>query len=547
MAAVNDYIFLTQQHFLEQRGNNYGHLLQDTKQDILKNAIKQQTARQEQRFQSVSGKTLEELHDILHSENLIKELNSEQEIDSAVDAYYPNAREAIANLSGEIKQAGTNVEEFKKVLDNFLSKIDQDFPLLRDNYYKAIKANFMANRLWGKVAARGDTEEARLYAAIMDSNYRMKVFRYPIAELNDSNLNSIPSELLRLYTLRGLLDSSLTDRDGFWDGVGKSVLNWVGQIKNWLAENAVLKAYVQGDSKFFEKLLDELHVDIKNTSLSGSQTSGVGISVTQRFEENGDLKSLYEELKQYREKQGYGDRSGNIYSIRNAHTNVSDIKITSSDSNVTGFIGITVKDYESLKIAADGNLLNVHIQSNTPLLTLLLREANFSVSDLITFINIGATIPGFGDRNKYLETGDRDSRLGGDMLVGIWNNLKEQLPYRAVLAALAGFDTSDDQAFFMALNGKIFTIQQVLSSMLDVVNNNQVAAHLTTISGQGLNQWYLRDINDAAFSPVRKGQTIEEAKQERSSNVRQAIMNEFYETKLNVSISLANLSQYISE
>ena len=50
MAAVNDYIFLRQKDFLEQRGDNFVKLIAETKTDILKNAIKQQTKRQEMRF-----------------------------------------------------------------------------------------------------------------------------------------------------------------------------------------------------------------------------------------------------------------------------------------------------------------------------------------------------------------------------------------------------------------------------------------------------------------------------------------------------------------
>lgn len=156
--------------------------------------------------------------------------------------------------------------------------------------------------------------------------------------------------------------------------------------------------------------------------------------------------------------------AGSIYNVKNNKTNVSDIQIRSSDSSIEGIVGITIKDYEQISFNNEGHLINIHIQDNTPLLTLLTREANLTPSELITLINMGATLPAFGE---------------SDLLYGSWNAFKETIPYRATLAALAGFDGANDQAFYMSLNGRIFTIQQVLSSMLEVVTSKRVAAHAT--------------------------------------------------------------------
>lgn len=531
MAAVNDYIFLRQKDFLKQRGNNFVKLIAETKTDILKNAIKQQTKRQEMRFSEISGEDMQNLHDILHSEELIKKLNASVLDSSPIDMAFPGAREAIAKLVPEIKSIGQNAQEVKEKIDEVLNTFDKYNPTIRDAYYKAIKYQFIARNTTGVKKSWGKTEEERIYESIMSSTYKGKIFWYPLGTESREGINQ---SLLRLYMLRGLLDSDFVkDNENFWNSIGDKINDWMGDIKDMLTEWAILKAYVKGESDFFSALENSLHVNLQNATLSGSQTSGVGVDIERRFSKDGEFGEWYEELKKYRMDELKLDKreAGSIYNVKNNKTNVSDIQIRSSDSSIEGIVGITIKDYEQISFNNEGHLINIHIQDNTPLLTLLTREANLTPSELITLINMGATLPAFGEN---------------DLLYGSWNAFKETIPYRATLAALAGFDGANDQAFYMSLNGRIFTIQQVLSSMLEVVTSKRVAAH-ATISGHGLDRDYLQLINAQSYVDISDNfKTPREAAEERSKKTKLAVMNEFYNTKVAISISLANLSQYIS-
>ena len=103
-----------------------------------------------------------------------------------------------------------------------------------------------------------------------------------------------------------------------------------------------------------------------------------------RFKEDPTLAAMYERLAK--------EQGGQVYSIRNNKTNVADINIKVNQNGVIGTAGISVKDYRLNDITDGNKAYNIHTQSNTPLLTFLLRECEFTTSELVTLMNVGAAL-----------------------------------------------------------------------------------------------------------------------------------------------------------
>ena len=97
----------------------------------------------------------------------------------------------------------------------------------------------------------------------------------------------------------------------------------------------------------------------------------------------------------------------------------------------------------------------------------------------------------------------------------------------------------------MALNGKIFTVQEILQSIRNtVMQNEHIGVTLSNIEGNGFDRSFLMDLNEKL--PQRSDETIEQTALRRSSEVRSAVLSEFQETKIKVSITLTQLQNLIN-
>ena len=94
---------------------------------------------------------------------------------------------------------------------------------------------------------------------------------------------------------------------------------------------------------------------------------------------------MFNKLKEFRGK-------GDAFNIQSNRTSKTDVAVHLGEDGAKGTVGISVKDYRLNDITSETSAYSIHTQSNTSLLTLLLRECEYSTSELITFINIAATI-----------------------------------------------------------------------------------------------------------------------------------------------------------
>lgn len=521
MAVVNDYIFYTQKHFVEQRGENLNALVSQKKQDIVNNAIKSHQTRL-QNFGNMNGMSLKQVRDILENKDLINDLNASIQENTLVEKAFPQSFQQAMILYQEASKGIKNVEQFRKLLDNFLTQVDSEYygvDNLKTKYYRQVRRNFVNNRQIGKKIGAEATPEERLFATIMDSSYRGSAFRFSSLALGSNiDANKLNSSVEKLYALRGLLGSGSAGSlksNAFWGDVADKVKGWINDFLASMGEAAFVEAYVQGETKFFE-FLEKTFGGMKGQVVGGGNAT---ITWSRRFEEDPQLLEMFNKLKEFRGK-------GDAFNIQSNRTSKTDVAVHLGEDGAKGTVGISVKDYRLNDITSETSAYSIHTQSNTSLLTLLLRECEYSTSELITFINIAATI---GD--------DYEGTLAAN-----WETIKENVMYRSILGTLASIDAADDQVFYMSLNGRLFTISSILQNIQENLNREKNVAGLNVITGEGFNRNIYQNINRKNFD---ENGTREEAAQMRSQNTLTEAMSVLQDTKVQTSLNFYNLKNLL--
>lgn len=235
-------------------------------------------------------------------------------------------------------------------------------------------------------------------------------------------------------------------------------------------------------------------------------------------------KTLFDRVDKNAYKRASAKRTGKS-------DNVLEISIDKDGGNVTLYQGLTVKNYRTINISGEGSLrsANIQIQSGTPLLTLLVREAGFSMSDIINLMQVATAFGTEGAYNNGLET--------------IWNQTMEKAKYLALLDTLAGFTNEQDQAFFMVFNGKIFDIVDILDS-------------LDRSTGSGISWTTIGDTNQAGLKRMTylamnkwvapQGKLDYDSAETRSDMLITDVSTQMYNTKIRIKIHIAQLAALAS-
>ena len=219
----------------------------------------------------------------------------------------------------------------------------------------------------------------------------------------------------------------------------------------------------------------------------------------------------------------------------------ADTVINWTDGSVSGQTGISVKKAEDLTVNRLINNVNIKIQSNTPLLTLMLREAEMSYNEVLVAVNIAAALP----THPSLLNVRKDASNYEDMLETTWQNLIEKIKYQSFYSALAGLGGENERVYFMSLNGTIFSIGDLLTRIQNnagSVSWSAYAGKKAITSGQGLYRSAYQEINKESFveGPRSKSYGLV-----RSDKVRPSALSLLQDTKVNISMNLAQIAALI--
>ena len=224
-----------------------------------------------------------------------------------------------------------------------------------------------------------------------------------------------------------------------------------------------------------------------------------------------------------------GDAFKNASTRRTAKSDtILETYFDEKGGRVSLYQGLTVKNYRTFSLTNKGETANIQIQSGTPLLTLLTREAGFNDIDLYNLIQVGTA---FGTEGGY--------NAG---LTLIWNQVIQNAKYLALLDTLAGFTNEQDRAFYMVFNGKIYDIIDVLAHVQKTNIQNAVSWGVIG-GGTGLERIHYLAMNKW-IEPEDRMDPI--SAEERSGTLMMNVTKKMYDTKIRVNLHIAQLSTLAS-
>lgn len=291
--------------------------------------------------------------------------------------------------------------------------------------------------------------------------------------------------------------------------ISRKFNRWGQYLNGNAAEAAAVMATAQITKEFFKK--------VEDTNIAVRRTGSKNVDVTCTFDPG--IQAIYRNaaltMERLKTKRSKPDA---MYEI--------------TDNGVTAYIGMTIKDYKT-PIRPDLKKYDIQLQNGSPLLGLLVRELRLSGTQLIQVQNLAAVHGDAGELYKQ------------------WQSLMKTLRWKLLLSTLAGLNTPGDQAFFININGNLWTMDDFIShisrnatmSWAEVVNDGKKpTGGLTRAPYVRANKWepIPGELSTDAATPspayARK----------RSAIVQPEITRIMQNTKVSVSLRLSQLKRLFS-
>nr|DAT91406.1 MAG TPA: hypothetical protein [Caudoviricetes sp.] len=195
-----------------------------------------------------------------------------------------------------------------------------------------------------------------------------------------------------------------------------------------------------------------------------------------------------------------------------------------TENGVRAGVTFTVKDGEGLIKSTNGvQSASIRLQSGTPLLTLLAREAGFSSDELFTVYQM---LVAHGNEPLHDNW---------------WERIKDTLNDLAFLDALAGI-SQEDRATFMVLGDRIATVQDIL---VERMSNN--GANIS--SKVSLSKWNKGSLSRAPYVAMNVWQGSKPnttIANERSAKLFNSVSDKLYATKIQIDMTIRNTQTLMS-
>lgn len=557
MTKAAQYIYYTQRHLIRDRASNIASITRENKQKIVQNAITKQEKRKQELLSSneLSDSQRNVLEDFLNNNSKwVEELNSANTKSTSAEQGYPATYEAMRALIAATEEGASTQAQFIKQLNNFLNTVEKEYlgnnKVLSD-YTKYVTNMFINNKRVGSVQgnknAQGNIAGRIIEACIR--NTRTKAFRVrDYAGVTESS-KKLDSALLQLTALRAALgrssnygggtsymsgrvystDENKKTKTTYWDRVREVVKSLVEDFRPLVGEMGALQNVTTGSGETL-KIFNDMERELKGAFGSTHYEKGNRISCVTRLENDPRIKQDLQKIVDL------GKAKGRIFSMYNSTTNHSkaDISFFSSDDKVQGKLGISVKDYETHVDTSGIGITDIKLQSSSPLLTLMLRECEYSYDDLVTIMNIGAARPVHPAYKERAETQYESS------LNSMWERIKENVQYRAVLSALAGLGGENEQVFYLNANNVVYSVTDILSHLSDTLTAGS-SVKFSKID-EHMNRSKLQALNERNYV---EGHRDDKHSTPRSEATRTDIMAAWYNAKVNVTLSLAQMQNLL--
>lgn len=275
---------------------------------------------------------------------------------------------------------------------------------------------------------------------------------------------------------------------------------WTSVLRGVAAEHAFSMATLNANQQLFQRLKD-VNATIKHTGSSTTQ-----VTFTPDLEQEEMLGKI--------------DKAKSR--IRGKRVNKADVSFVVGEGNVTASIGVTVKDVKPTETEDGTQKVRIRLQNNTPLLTLLMREAGFSGNQMRDILQIAVA-------HEASNTGALNEE---------WQNLMEFVTYTAMLDALSGLHL-ENKVYYMVINNHMYSLDTILQHLSNTMRNGS-QAYLKQTVGIGKRSGLTR----AAYSSRNRweqpaGSPNTAAAEERSRKVYDTTLKNMNAVKVSVNMDLA--------
>lgn len=275
---------------------------------------------------------------------------------------------------------------------------------------------------------------------------------------------------------------------------------WTSVLRGVAAEHAFSMATLNANQQLFQRLKN-VNATIKHTGSSTTQ-----VTFTPDLEQEEMLGKI--------------DKAKSR--IRGKRVNKADVSFVVGEGNVTASIGVTVKDVKPTETEDGTQKVRIRLQNNTPLLTLLMREAGFSGNQMRDILQIAVA-------HEASNTGALNEE---------WQNLMEFVTYTAMLDALSGLHL-ENRVYYMVINNRMYSLDTILQHLSNTMRNGS-QAYLKQTVGIGKRSGLTR----AAYSSRNRweqpaGSPNTAAAEERSRKVYGTTLKNMNAVKVSVNMDLA--------
>lgn len=435
-------------------------------------------------------------------------------------------------LSSDIEDLN-NIEDFVKKLNDYLStlpKLTQDlldlytYDIVERARQKSGKGNILHSKNLSKY---GEDIETKIIAALM-GRYSMDAFVIP----ENSSINFVTAmgkiklmaELLPLIDFDKGIDTRHEKEKIREDLTGSELKQEIlNKCKAWL-ENADKTAKEITHAKgIFEikinqilpafKLLEDTVVEVESSPTKNYEV---------KFTGDDDIAEMRKTLGLSLEKD-----------IKRSKKDCS-FKITKDGTEITVSLGTNVKNYQN-PISENLSSYRIEIQNGTPLFYFLTREAGYTGYQMWEILQVATA---FDKDRSFAEANKK------------WNSLMEKIQYRSLLNALAGFENTNDQSFYMCINKNFWTMEDFIIHFLRDSNSAMALAERKNLENKetGKREFYYGLIR-STYSDVNKFRPENDRSErrlkaiERSNDTWDKSLEIMYNTKVRVEITIKEIAR----
>lgn len=425
----------------------------------------------------------------------------------------PEAAVAIINAA---EKGVDSINNFVDLLNNYLNLIPAETQSLLQDYTVSLMerfANGEKNTGSRIVNSKYSDVDDKILASLA-GRYNMEAFKVP----SDGKLKtclvkikamaeSLPRASSGSYKVRhegGSLegtDFDIDDPEFVKEMCGKAA-RWVAELDKTAKEYSKGMLYLAGNKKLADVLKNVEHTFIM-TGNSNFETNFIPDPEQERF---------------FKEIDGALERA------KGKKKSKSDFGFYVGEDMVSGFIGVNAKNYKE-NLNPNASSATFKLQDETPLLTLMAREAGMSGNDIFKVIQT-LVARGNSERTATLDNS--------------WEKIKRTIAYKSFLSCLAGLENSVDQSYYMAISGKFYTISDVLQHIRKSAGSDVILRIAKKEGGEGFDRSTYTELNRSKFQKNPGMSRIENAI-ERSGLVEKGSIEYLYNTKMRIEVKLSEL------